>query len=71
VPFGVETGFFGVTPGSYDVYVTPANNPATLAIAVPGVSVAASGIYTAIARDNTGGAGGVPLGLILLDDFAP
>ena len=33
------------------------------------ISVAAGGIYTAIARDNTGGAGGLPLGLILLDDF--
>jgi Domain of unknown function (DUF4397) len=71
VPFGAETGFVGVSPGTYDVYVTPANVPETLAIAAPGVSVAASGIYTAIARDNTGGAGGVPLGLILLDDFAP
>jgi len=71
VPFGAETGFVGVPPGTYDVYVTPANVPETLAIAAPGVSVAASGIYTAIARDNTGGAGGVPLGLILLDDFAP
>jgi hypothetical protein len=71
VPFGAETGFVGVPAGTYDVYVTPANDPATLAISAPGVSVAASGIYTAIARDNTGGSGGLPLGLILLDDFAP
>lgn len=69
VPFAAETGFVDVPAGTYDVYVTPANDPAMLAIAVPDVAVAAAGIYTAIARDAVGGGG--PLGLILLDDFAP
>ena len=68
VPFGAETGFVQVPAGTYDVYVTPANDTATLAIEAQGVAVEAAGIYTAIARDNTGG--GAPLGLILFDDFA-
>ena len=67
VPFGAETGFAGVFPGTYDIYVTPANDPATLAISATGIPVAANGIYTAIAADATGGGG--PLGLILADDF--
>jgi hypothetical protein len=33
------------------------------------LSYANDGIYTAVARDAAGG--GTPLGLILLDDFAP
>lgn len=69
VTFGMETGFAGVPAGTYDVYVTPANDPTTLAIPAPNVPLSAGGVYTAIARDNTGGAGGAPLGLILLDDF--
>ncbi len=67
VPFGAETGFFGVPGGTYDVYVTPAGDPATQAIVATNVPVDVAGIYTVIARDAVGG--GAPLGLILLDDF--
>jgi len=67
VPFGAETGFFGVPAGTYDAYVTPEGDPSTLAISATGVSVSAAGLYTIIARDAAGG--GAPLGLILADDF--
>lgn len=61
-----DTGYVPLTPGDYDVIVTatgdkmPAIGPVT-------VSLAGGEIYTAVARDETGG--GLPLGLILMDDF--
>lgn len=67
VPFQAETGYVSLTPGSYEVSVTPASDPQTVAIFAP-VTVEASGIYTAIARDPL--PGDTDLGLILLDDFA-
>ena len=67
VPLGANTAFLSLAAGDYDVNVAPTGTT-TAAISVT-ISVAAGGIYTAIARDNTGGAGGLPLGLILLDDF--
>ena len=66
VPLGAETGYVPLTPGDYDVVVTPTGTT-TAAIGPLTISVAASGIYTAIARDEVGI--GLPLGLILLDDF--
>ncbi|MFT6733739.1 MAG: hypothetical protein ACJAS9_001929 [Polaribacter sp.] len=66
VAFLAVTDFISVAAGSYDVVVaatgsdTPAIGPAT-------ITLANAGIYTAIASDAEGG--GVPLGLILLDDF--
>jgi len=68
VPFKADTGFLSVAAGSYDVTVTPAGTK-TPAIGPATITVANAGIYTAVARDNAGGGG--PLGLILLDDFAP
>jgi hypothetical protein len=41
----------------------------TAAIGPATITVTNNGVYTAVARDNVGG--GMPLGLILLDDFAP
>jgi hypothetical protein len=68
VPFKADTGFLSVAAGSYDVTVTPTGTK-TAAIGPATITVTNNGVYTAVARDNAGG--GLPLGLILLDDFAP
>ena len=68
VPFEGDTGFVGFTAGTYDVTITPAGSK-TPAIGPVNVTLANSGVYTAVARDAAGG--GAPFGLILLDDFAP
>ncbi len=68
VTFLNDTGYVSLAPADYDVVVTqtdsklPAIGPITL-------TLEANGIYTAAARDQA--EGGVPLGLILLDDLAP
>ncbi|MDZ7770930.1 MAG: DUF4397 domain-containing protein [Woeseiaceae bacterium] len=66
VPFKANTGFLSLTPDSYDVTVTAAGSK-TPAIGPLEITIAAGGVYTAIARDAAGG--GAPLDLILLDDF--
>ena len=65
VPLATNTGFLSLDAGDYDVNIAPTGTT-TAAISVT-ITVAAGGVYTAIARDETGG--GLPLGLILLDDF--
>jgi hypothetical protein len=67
IPFQGDTGFVSFTAGSYALTVTAAGSK-TPVIGPVTVQLANSGIYTAVARDATGG--GTPLGLILLDDFA-
>ena len=68
VPYLFNSGYLEVTPGTYNVYVTPAGTK-DIAIAAEGVDLEAAGIYTAIARDPI--APDTALGLILLDDAAP
>jgi hypothetical protein len=67
VPFGANTGFLSLAPGTYEVNIAPTGT--TMAAISVEIMVDTGGVYTAIARDNTGGSGGLPLGLILLDDF--
>ena len=66
VPFQADTGVVSLAPGEYDVVVTPTGTT-TAAIGPATITLEANGIYTAVARDEFGG--GVPLGLILYDDF--
>ena len=68
VTFTSDTGFQAFAAGAYDVTLTAAGSK-TPAIGPVPVTLKDSGIYTAVARDAAGG--GTPLGLILLDDFAP
>ncbi|MFU8817558.1 MAG: DUF4397 domain-containing protein [Pseudomonadales bacterium] len=67
VPFTAETGYVALVPASYSVTVT-ATGSKIPAIGPLMLDLAAGGIYTAIARDESGG--GTPPGLILLDDLA-
>ena len=68
VDFKAETGYVGLAGGSYDVTVTVAGTKSA-AIGPATIMLSDGGVYTAAARDATGG--GAPFGLILLDDFNP
>ncbi len=66
VAFKAETGYVALTPGSYEVTVTPTGSK-TAAIGPLRLDLAGNKIYTAVARDGAGR--NAPLGLIVLDDF--
>ena len=66
VPLRAETGYVYLKGGSYDVTVTPTGTK-TPAIGPATITVNDGGVYTAVARDAQGG--GMPFGLILMDDF--
>lgn len=66
VPFKANTGYLALPPGRYDIAITPTGATGA-AIGPLTVELDAGGIYTAIARDEIGI--GVPLFVILLDDF--
>ncbi len=68
VAFKANTGYVSLAAGPYDVVVTPTGTR-TAAIGPARIQVANAGVYTIAARDAVGG--GTPLGVILLDDFAP
>jgi hypothetical protein len=67
IPFKADTGYLSLPDGSYDIAITPTGSTGA-AIGPLTVDLAAGGIYTAVARDETGI--GLPLGVILMDDFA-
>lgn len=68
VPFKADSGFLPVAAGTYFLTITPTGTT-TAAIGPLSVTLANSGIYTAVAVDHVGG--GAPLGVITLDDFVP
>ena len=71
IAFRASSDFLSIIAGDYDVTITPTGEK-TAAIGPATITLAAGGIYTAIARDEartTADPDGLPLGLTLLDDF--
>ncbi len=71
IPFKASTDFVSLAAGDYDVTVT-ATGTTTAAIGPATISLAAGGIYTAVAIDQArteADPDGLPPGLLLLDDF--
>lgn len=66
VPFKATSGALSIAAGDYVVSVTP-HDSKTVAIGPLAVTLEANGVYSLAAVDNTGG--GIPLGVILMDDF--
>jgi len=65
VPFKANTGYVGLTAATYEVSVTPAGAKSPVAISAT-LPLENGDIFTAIARDATGG--GAPLGLLVQDE---
>ena len=71
IAFRSSSDFLSLAAGDYDVTITPTGTK-TVAIGPATIGLAAGGIYTAVARDEArtdADPDGLPLGLILLDDF--
>jgi hypothetical protein len=66
VPFKADTGFVALAAGDYDVSITPANDPLTVAI-FASLSLGGGDVLTVIARDAAGGGG--PLGVVAIDEL--
>jgi len=66
VPLGGDTDFQPFTAGTYALTITAANSKTPL-VGPVSLTLSNSGIYTAVARDASGG--GTPIGLIELDDL--
>jgi trimeric autotransporter adhesin len=64
IPFKADTGYVSLGAGDYDVVITPAGQPGTVAIKAT-LKFVAGGIYTAIARDGANLT--TPLSVIGLD----
>ncbi|MDH4023321.1 MAG: DUF4397 domain-containing protein, partial [Gammaproteobacteria bacterium] len=66
VPFKADTGYVPLVGGTYDISVTPADDPSTVAI-FASLPVAGGDVFTVIARDAPGG--GAPFGVIVIDEL--
>jgi hypothetical protein len=66
VAFLNDTGFVSYAAATYDLSLTPAGSK-TPSVGPIAVTVINAGIYTIVLRDNAGG--GMPPGVIYLDDF--
>ena len=70
VAFKGDTQYASLAPGNYDVKVTLSNDAAkAIQLEALNLPFEAGKLYTAVAVDAPGG--GLPPGLILLDDFLP
>ena len=68
VTFGADTGVLSLTPGAYDVYVTPAGNKSVVAIEVQNLTLSGGAVLEVIARDaNQNGIEGALPQLIVVD----
>lgn len=67
VPFKANTGYVGLAGGTYEVSVTPAGAKTPVAIFAT-LPIENGDIFTVIARDDTDGNGGAPLGLLVEDE---
>lgn len=67
--FQTDSGYASLPPGSYEVTVTVAGDAGQVALDAIPITVTGGGVYTAVAIDTAPGV--APVGLILLDDFAP
>jgi hypothetical protein len=68
IELGANTGFLSLTPGDYDIVVTVADDPTTVALGAT-VTVLGGTISTAVVIDDLATPGAVKA--LLLDDFTP
>lgn len=70
VPYLANTGFLGVTGGTYDITVTVSGSRTPAIGPLTDVVLEDGGVYTIIARDALPGDAATDLGVILIDDTA-